>query len=112
MKVWIWTARTLLLTLLVALAPLACPLLAAEETSSKAEASAAGAIDINRAGVAELQSIKGIGPSLAKRIVDHRKQEGPFSKIEDLLAVKGVGPKLLDRIRSRVVVKAPPKKKP
>lgn len=103
------TARDLMAGLLIALASLVSPCLAeAQEPSAQA---VKAPIDINRAGVAELQTIKGIGPALAKRIVDHRTEQGPFAKLEDLLEVKGVGPKLLDRIRTRVVVKAPAGKK-
>ncbi|GAB4376524.1 MAG: hypothetical protein Kow0062_16890 [Acidobacteriota bacterium] len=63
-------------------------------------------VDVNRAGIEELVSVKGIGPALARRIVEHRKQHGPFESIDDLLAVQGIGPKLLARIRDRLTVGA------
>ena len=109
------SAPAILAALLLAIAGLAVPCLAAAEMAEAHAVQAAqadnAAIDINRAGVAELQSIKGIGPALAKRIVEYRDAEGPFTKVEDLLQVKGVGPKLLDRIRTKVVVKEAPAKK-
>ena len=46
---------------------------------------------INRASVKEFDSLVGIGPVLANRIVAYRKINGPFSAIEDLLKVPGIG---------------------
>lgn len=65
---------------------------------------AGGVIDLNRASAVELESLPGIGPALAKRIVEYRAREGPFRQVEDLLKVKGVGPKLLARIRPYLTV--------
>jgi competence protein ComEA len=50
-----------------------------------------GPIMINRATVKEFESLDGIGPVLANRIVSYRKVNGPFSAIEDLLKVPGIG---------------------
>ena len=58
-----------------------------------------GRIDPNRASVAELIRLPGIGPSLAGRIVADRDQHGAFASAEALLRVRGIGPKTLDRIR-------------
>ena len=58
-----------------------------------------GRIDPNRASVAELIRLPGIGPSLAGRIVADRDQHGAFASPEALLRVHGIGPKTLDRIR-------------
>jgi|SRR6267378_5273913 len=58
-----------------------------------------GRIDPNRASVAELIRLPGIGPSLAGRIVADRDQHGAFASPEALLRVRGIGPKTLDRIR-------------
>ena len=56
-------------------------------------------LDLNRAGPAELDALPGIGPVLAARILEQRRRNGPFRRIEDLLAVRGVGPRLLERLR-------------
>jgi competence ComEA-like helix-hairpin-helix protein len=56
-------------------------------------------VDLNRAGVPELESLPGIGPTLAGRIAEQRRRYGPFRELEDLLAVRGVGPRLLERLR-------------
>lgn len=60
-------------------------------------------VDLNTATTSELQSISGIGPSLAAKIIAGR----PYKKVDDLLRVSGFGPKLLDKLRPYLVVKAP-----
>jgi len=50
-----------------------------------------GPIMINRATVKDFESLDGIGPVLANRIVSYRKSNGPFIAIEDLLKVPGIG---------------------
>jgi len=53
-----------------------------------------GRIDINDAPAALLESLPGVGPVLAGRIIDNR----PFAAIEDLLAVEGIGPTTLEHL--------------
>ena len=50
-----------------------------------------GPIMINRATVKDFESLDGIGPVLANRIINYRKSNGPFTVIEDLLKVPGIG---------------------
>jgi len=50
-----------------------------------------GPIMINRATVKDFESLDGIGPVLANRIINYRKSNGPFTAIEDLLKVPGIG---------------------
>ena len=57
------------------------------------------AVNVNRAGVSELVSLPGVGPVLARRIVEYRGKYGPFKRPEDLLEVKGIGPKKLKKMR-------------
>lgn len=56
-------------------------------------------IPLNQARAADLELLPGIGPMLARRIVEHRARHGPFHTHEDLLAVHGIGPRTLDRLR-------------
>jgi len=56
-------------------------------------------VDVNRADWPELVQLPGIGPTLARRIVDSRKNEGPFLDHNDLRRVQGIGPRTLDAIR-------------
>jgi len=57
----------------------------------RAKAKQTGPIALNRASAKELESLDGIGPVLAARIVAYRKANGPFVNIEDLLKVSGIG---------------------
>jgi competence protein ComEA len=60
-------------------------------------------IDLNRASVEELQALPGIGPSLAGRIVESRREEGAFTKPEDLMRIPGIGPVVVERVRDLVM---------
>lgn len=59
-------------------------------------------VNLNRAGVDELDALPGIGPSLARRIVDHRKAHGPFRRLEDLRQVSGIGPSKFEQLKGYV----------
>ena len=56
-------------------------------------------ISINTATQAMIETLPGVGPSLAKRIVDYREGIGGFNSINELSQVRGVGPSLLEKIR-------------
>jgi len=56
-------------------------------------------ININTASAGELEKLSGIGPVLAKKIIDYRQTNGSFDRKEDLLKVKGIGPKLYERLK-------------
>jgi competence protein ComEA len=60
-------------------------------------------VDLNHADPEELQSLPGIGPALAQRILESRLRDGPFRSPEDLLRVRGIGPTTLARLRDQVV---------
>ena len=62
-------------------------------------------VNINTADVDQLDTLPGIGPVLAQRIVDYRGANGPFAAPEDLLGVEGIGQATLDGLRSRITVK-------
>ncbi len=61
-----------------------------------------GVININRATKAEFDSLAGIGPVIASRIINYRNTNGPFLALDDLLKVSGIGSKTLERIRPRL----------
>lgn len=69
---------------------------------SAGRAGAAPILDLNRAGPAELDALPGIGPVLARRIVEHRSRNGAFRSLEELRAVRGIGPSLIGRLRGHV----------
>jgi competence protein ComEA len=57
-------------------------------------------VDINHADIVALQRLPGIGPTLAQRIITHRKAYGPFAGPRGLLEVEGIGSKRFDKIES------------
>ncbi len=62
------------------------------------------AMDLNRATALDLDALPGIGPALAKRIIDYRQSHGPFKNIDDLEQVSGIGPKKLALIKPYVFI--------
>lgn len=61
-------------------------------------------IDINTASSFELETLSGIGPTLAQRIIDYRDENGPFLSIDDIINVPGVGPGIFERIKDSITV--------
>jgi competence ComEA-like helix-hairpin-helix protein len=59
-------------------------------------------VDLNRATASELETLPGVGPVLAGRIIAHRERHGAFRHPDELLAVRGIGPRLLARLQARV----------
>ncbi len=75
----------------------------ANSSSSKSSKSRfTGVININRGTKAEFDSLTGIGPVIASRIINYRNTNGPFLALDDLLKVSGIGSKTLERIRPRL----------
>ena len=60
-------------------------------STQRVKARPSGPIALNRASTKELESLDGIGPVLAARIVSYRSQNGPFLTVEDVLKVSGIG---------------------
>lgn len=66
-----------------------------------------GLININTAGQSALESLPGIGPVLAQRILSYRQTYGPFSTINDLQYVPGIGESLYSQIKDHITVTEP-----
>ena len=73
--------------------------------SRQQSASAAEKVDINHADAQELQKLKGVGPAIAKRIIDYRNAHGRFTKPEDLINVRGIGSKTLEKMRDQIIIR-------
>ncbi|MDO8590056.1 MAG: helix-hairpin-helix domain-containing protein [bacterium] len=64
----------------------------------------AALVNINIAGSSELQTLNGIGPAYAQRIIDYRNTNGPFEKIEDIKNVSGIGNVTFSNIKDYITV--------
>jgi len=76
--------------------------------SKPAAPSPARRININTAARAELELLPGVGPVLAKSIIDHREKHGPYRTPQDLDAVKGIGEKTLAKLLPLITVEPEP----
>ena len=61
-------------------------------------------LDINSAGPRELERLPGIGPVLARRIVEFRAKNPPFRRVEEILIVRGIGRRKFEALRDRIQV--------
>ena len=61
-------------------------------------------VNVNTADAAELETLTGIGPSLAQAIIDYRTGHGAFRSAEDLLLVKGIGEAKLEGFRAEITL--------
>lgn len=61
-------------------------------------------VDVNTADATALETLPGIGPALAGRIIDWRTENGPFPSVDALTDVPGIGPATLERLRDLVTV--------
>jgi len=64
--------------------------------------SLAAAVNINTASKQELQTLNGIGPAIAERIIEYRQSNGKFESVDDLLNIPGIGQNKLEKIRSEI----------
>ncbi len=77
--------------------------LATSQTSPAAPKSMS-LVNINTASAAQLDALPGIGPVLAKRIVDYRSANGPFKTIQDVKNVKGIGDKTFEKFKDQITI--------
>lgn len=77
---------------------------AQESARTPAQKPAAAAVNLNTASVAQLESLPGVGPAMAQRIVEYRQQSGGFKKIEELMNVRGIGEATFLKLKELIVV--------
>ena len=63
-----------------------------------------GKVSLNSGTKAQFDSLPGIGPVLAQRILDHRSKNGPFAQISDIQNVSGIGASIYDQISERLTL--------
>ena len=79
---------------------------AAPPGKDPSEGKSTSPIDLNKASENQLTEIPGIGPALAKRIIEFRDQNGDFKRVEDLLKIRGIGERSFQKIRPHVTGKS------
>lgn len=67
----------------------------------------AGPVDINTAGAAELETLPGIGPVLAGRVIEYRERHGPFKSPRDLAAVSGISERMVSELEGMITAGTP-----
>ena len=65
---------------------------------------AAKTVNINKAGAEELETLHGVGPALAERILQYRQEHGKFEKPDELAKVRGIGVAKLEKIKSQISI--------
>lgn len=82
----------------------------AEPTETKVENKSAyvktmtGKVNINTAGITELDALPGVGPAIAQRIIDYRKEKNGFINIAEIKLVKGIGDKMYEKIKDKIEI--------
>ncbi len=77
-----------------------------QETAPEAPRAQSELIDLNSATAVELDTLPGVGPRTAERILEYRREHGGFERIEDLMDVRGIGERTFLRLKPLVTVVA------
>lgn len=64
-------------------------------------------VDVNSATQTQLESLPGVGPRTAERIIEYRRDQGGFKKVEELMNVRGIGERSFMKLRTLVTIGAP-----
>ncbi|HKT46548.1 MAG TPA: helix-hairpin-helix domain-containing protein [Candidatus Acidoferrales bacterium] len=88
----------------LALAALSLCILALAAAAGTTKKPPAAPVNLNTANADQLQTVPGIGPATAEKILQMRKSYGPFKSVDDLLAIRGIGKKRLEKMRKYLTV--------
>lgn len=80
------------------------PVTGGEPTPPSDKVAPGGRVNINTASAEELDTLPGIGPAFAQRIIDYREANGPFKSIEEITLVSGIGDATYEKIKDRITV--------
>lgn len=73
-----------------------------KEDSSSSDIS--GLVNLNTASLSQLDSLDGIGPTYAQRIIDYRESNGAFTTIDQIKNIKGIGDKTFEKIKDKITI--------
>jgi len=79
-------------------------LLSSNSFAAQATSSKASLININTAAVNQLVKLPRVGEKVAQRIIDFRKKNGKFKRIQDIMKVKGIGEKTFEKLKNLITV--------
>ncbi len=99
MKSWLFGS-------LIALSTLVSPIAVCADsaTATQAEQANVASININQADATQLRLLKGIGAAKALRIIEYRRQYGPFKSINELANIQGIGAKTIEKNRHLLTI--------
>ena len=98
------TKTNKLLTLLVILAMTAVSTVSLGAAEKQAAAGGSKLININSADAGQLVTLPQVGPKMAQRILDFRKSNGNFKRVQDLMKVKGIGEKVFAKLQPLITI--------
>jgi competence protein ComEA len=99
----VWEQRAMA-AVLVALSVVLCLQAMRSDEAKQDDGSIQRVINVNEAGIKDLESLPWIGPVKARAIMDHREEHGAFQSIEQLDDVYGIGEKTVARLRGNVTI--------
>jgi comEA protein len=98
------TKTNKIFTLLVILAMAAASTVSLGAAEKQAAASGDKLVNINTADAAQLDTLPRIGLKMAQRILDYRKSNGNFKRVQDLMKVKGIGEKVFAKLQPLITI--------
>ena len=75
-----------------------------QSSASSGQVAAGAIVNINSGSLSELDSLPGIGPAYAQRIIDYRTQNGNFTSIDQIQEIKGIGPKTFEKLKDLITI--------
>ena len=73
-------------------------------TADAGSAAVSGKVNINTADSTALQTLSGVGPATAQKIIDYRESNGRFSSVEDIKNVSGIGEKTYEKLKDSITI--------